>query len=157
MPLRGWQGDERDRARRHLTSRRPGIRGATPAVSHPRQSRYLGVHASPVGGLTVRGRAEPHHRTHPARDAWSPDRKGPEVYGISSDDRLWLIERDHSERRSDAANQRMASAASRERRAQSPAARDAGHASIRHPRTTAAHLLRAFTGTLGSARHGAAR
>ena len=98
---------------------------------------------------------------HPARNAWSPDGKGPQMYGISSDDRLWMIERDHAEREAHAAGQRMASAASRERSSAVREARKTGnagaHRSARLSWTSPAQLFHALVGTRGAARHGVAR
>jgi hypothetical protein len=83
------------------------------------------------------------------------------MYGISSDDRLWMIERDHAERRAHAADQRMASAASRERSSAARDARKVGHAGAhrfaRLSFISPTHLLHALTGLRGAARHGVVR
>ena len=83
------------------------------------------------------------------------------MYGISSDDRLWMIERDHAEREAHAADQRMASAASQERSAAGRDARKAGNAgeqgSARLSFISPTHLLHALTGLRGAARHGVVR
>jgi len=83
------------------------------------------------------------------------------MYGISSDDRLWMIERDHAEREAHATDQRMASSASRERSSAARDARKAGnagaHRSAHLSWASPAHLLHALTGLRGAARHGAAR
>jgi hypothetical protein len=82
------------------------------------------------------------------------------MYGISSDDRLWMIERDHAERQAHAADQRMASVASRERSSAARDARKAGnagaHRSAHLSWASPSHLLHALTGLRGTARHGVA-
>jgi hypothetical protein len=83
------------------------------------------------------------------------------MYGISSDDRLWMIERDHAEREAHAADQRMASAASREHSSAARDARKTGnageHGSARLSLISPSHLLHALAGTLDAARHGVVR
>ena len=83
------------------------------------------------------------------------------MYGISSDDRLWMIERDHVERQAHAADQRMASSASRKRSSAARDARKAGnagaHRSAHLSWASPSSLLHALTGLRSAARHGVAR
>jgi hypothetical protein len=143
---------------------RGGVIHATPGRSARRSPGGLEIDAQPVAPTAAPAGPRADDDTHPARDARPPDRKGPHMYGISSDDRLWMIERDHAEREAHAADQRMASAAPRERSSVARDARKAGnagnagaHRSAHLSWITPTHLLHAFTGLRGAARHGAAR
>lgn len=139
----------------------PGVSYATPRRSSGRSRDGLEVYAQPVARAAALAGPWADDDAHPAQDAWSPDRKGPHMYGISSDDRLWMIERDHAEREAHAADQRMASAASRERSTAAREARKAGntgaHRSAHLWWISPAHLLHALTGLRGAARHGVVR
>jgi hypothetical protein len=80
------------------------------------------------------------------------------MYGISSEDRLWLVKRDQEERRSYATGTRMASEASRRRSIQAANAPKLGaRRTLRPAWASPAHFLHAFTGMRGAVRHGPTR
>jgi len=83
------------------------------------------------------------------------------MYGISSDDRLWLVRRDHEERQSYAACSRMAREASRQRSSDAREARKSGNTGARRSAhlswISPAHLLHALAAMRGAAHHGVAR
>ncbi len=77
------------------------------------------------------------------------------MYGIAPDDRLWLVNHDHAERRQEATANRMAAASRRD--AADPSTSKAATVATRHG-STLARLVRHVLGpTHRLAHHGAAR
>lgn len=76
------------------------------------------------------------------------------MYGISPEDRLWLVKRDHDQRRHDAATERMVAATGRE--GDEPATTGTPLPAVHPRRTWIGHLLPGFALGHRRAHHGVA-